>query len=65
MSAGLQELVMWPVELILRGGKPAAMAAIATGLAVTEREGLLLRQRGGRILLRHIEERTRLPHEMA
>lgn len=35
MSAGLQELVMWPVELILRGGKPAAMAAIATGLALT------------------------------
>lgn len=34
MGSGFQELLMWPVELIQRGGKPAGVVAIALGLAL-------------------------------
>jgi hypothetical protein len=34
MSSGFQELAMWPVELIGRGGRPAAVVAIVVGLSL-------------------------------
>jgi hypothetical protein len=34
LNSGYEELLMWPVELIQRGGKPAGALAIVVGLAL-------------------------------